>query len=1107
MKRIGIGWISSDTAEFRHSANTRRDHSPRLQTEGLAGEGLAGMAKSAWGIAAACLIVILCLAPAAKAQDSPQEAITKFADAANFQNNDAYDLALEEWTNFLAKFPKDPLSPKAQHYQGVCYLQLKKYDKAALAFAAVVKSHPKFEFIDDAYINLGWCRYSIAQAKQDPKAFQAAAATFAELLTKQPDSKHAAQALFFQGESLYLAGQLKACLQPYQTLLQKHKESELVCDAAYALGVAHEELKQYGQALKYYDQFLGQCKQDDLANEVLMRKAEMVLQGGDTKTAETLFAQVAAIADFESADHAQFRQGYCLSQQNKFKEAGDLYASLVGRFPDSSYKSDATVSAGRAYYRAGADEPAQQWFQKVVDAGAADVVESAHWICRLHLRNNRAALAIALADTVLPKAGDDKFTANLMMDKADALYADPAKKAESQAIYISIAEKYPDHSAASQALYNAAFGAMEIKDHAQAIQLATQFLAKFGENRLVADTRYVRAESNLQLRKYPEAEKELRELVALAADHPEKESWRVRLGASLYLQKKYADAEQQLSKDIATIKAPDQRAEALFVIGACCFYQEKYPAAIKALADSGKAEPKWRQADEALIFAARSQGKLGEFKAAQALAKRVLDEFPNSPVKDQAHYRLGEFHYAGGNFPEAIKHYGQVATVNPDSLFAPFALYGLGWSQLKSGAFPQATKAFTDLLAKFGEHELAADTRFARAMSRRQQNEFKGVLEDVAAFLQSEPPIATRCDALYERGLAEVGLQDFKGAVKTFASILKDNAKYASADKVLYELAWAHKSSGNAKAAAAQFAALGAAHPNSELAPEALFHVGEDHYQKKAYAEAAANYAQVKKATKQDVLHEKSVYKLGWANYQQEKYSEALVEFTEQAERHPQGALLSDALFMQGECSFKLKDYAAASAAFKATRKHKPSSENIAVLTLLHAGQSANQLENWDDSETVLSELISKHPKSNFIAEAHFERGRARQNLDRLDDAKADYTASTDQSRGEVGARAGFMLGEVLFIEKQYVLASRRFQRVMFGFGADKATEPVRNWQAKSGFEAGRCAEVLINQAEGQAKTTAIADAKKFYDYVVRSHPRHELAEAAKKRLAVLVKL
>ncbi len=50
-----------------------------------------------------------------------------YTDAANFQNNSAFDLAVDEWTRFLERFADDPLAPKAQHYLGVCQMQLKQY--------------------------------------------------------------------------------------------------------------------------------------------------------------------------------------------------------------------------------------------------------------------------------------------------------------------------------------------------------------------------------------------------------------------------------------------------------------------------------------------------------------------------------------------------------------------------------------------------------------------------------------------------------------------------------------------------------------------------------------------------------------------------------------------------------------------------------------------------------------------------------------------------------------------------------------------------------------------------------------------------------------------
>ena len=100
------------------------------------------------------------------------------------------------------------------------------------------------------------------------------------------------------------------------------------------------------------------------------------------------------------------------------------------------------------------------------------------------------------------------------------------------------------------------------------------------------------------------------------------------------------------------------------------------------------------------------------------------------------------------------------------------------------------------------------------------------------------------------------------------------------------------------------------------------------------------------------------------------------------------------------------------------------------------------------------------------------------------------------------------MMGELHFQEKKYDEAVREFQRAMFGFGGEQATPETKNWQAKSGYEAGRVAEVQITTAkEAAAKQKLIADAKRFYTFVAEKHASHELAGEAKKRLEALGKL
>jgi len=166
----------------------------------------------------------------------------------------AFDLAVEEWEKFLKKFPKDPLAAKAQHYLGVCNLQLKHYDQAAAAFQAVISQYPKFDAIQDAYLNLGWCQYSLAGQKAEGM-YAKAAATFSEMAKKFPDGKAIDQALFFWGESEYNQGKKKEAIVPYQQLVTNHAGSPLRRDAVYALGVAYEESGQFAEAGKIYDCF------------------------------------------------------------------------------------------------------------------------------------------------------------------------------------------------------------------------------------------------------------------------------------------------------------------------------------------------------------------------------------------------------------------------------------------------------------------------------------------------------------------------------------------------------------------------------------------------------------------------------------------------------------------------------------------------------------------------------------------------------------------------------------------------------------------------------------------------------------------------------------
>ena len=383
----------------------------------------------------------------------------------------------------------------------------------------------------------------------------------------------------------------------------------------------------------------------------------------------------------------------------------------------------------------------------------------------------------------------------------------------------------------------------------------------------------------------------------------------------------------------------------------------------------------------------------------------MLKSFPESALLDEAHYHLAESCYAAGQFADAIAAYDVVLQQHATSSYVPYALYGKGWSLMKSGQFDLAATDFSALIDQHGTHALKDDALFARGMCFRQAKKYAEAIANIDQYLNENPDAPQRADALYERGLSEALAEQPEKAADTFSELLKQFPDYPNGDKVLYELAWAYKVLSREAEASQTFASLAEKYPASSLAAEAHFHVGENYYNQKDYASAVKAYEQAAKANN-PALNEKVIYKLGWSQYQLAQHREALARFEELLKSYRDGELAADAWFMKGECLFRLNDFQLALPAFQEAIRREASSPQVAVLRQLHAGQAAGQLDKWQESMSYLDALIEQYPESYYVAEAYFERGRARQKLNQLDEAIKDFQTAAEKSRATVGIRA-----------------------------------------------------------------------------------------------------
>jgi tol-pal system protein YbgF len=97
-----------------------------------------------------------------------------------------YDLAMQEFTDYLKYFPKTDFAPNVQYYIGDIYYRKGDYDNSLQAFDAVLEQWSENSKTPDAHFMKG-----MSLRKMEKR--DAAAKEFRDVIAKYPDSEIAAR--------------------------------------------------------------------------------------------------------------------------------------------------------------------------------------------------------------------------------------------------------------------------------------------------------------------------------------------------------------------------------------------------------------------------------------------------------------------------------------------------------------------------------------------------------------------------------------------------------------------------------------------------------------------------------------------------------------------------------------------------------------------------------------------------------------------------------------------------------------------------------------------------------------------------------------------------
>ena len=567
-----------------------------------------------------------------------------------------------------------------------------------------------------------------------------------------------------------------------------------------------------------------------------------------------------------------------------------------------------------------------------------------------------------------------------------------------------------------------------------------------------------------------------------------------------------------------------------------------YKAAITRYQDFLKTYPKDPGNDRVLYQLSRAQEQGGGLEVALQTLDWLVREYPDTPYRDEAHFRRGELLFTTRAYAKAEAAYATVLKGDSGNPFRERALYMQGWSMFKQGRLDDALHPFFGVLdLKLPGFEAEAELESIAALSRADRElvedtfrvmslsleNLKGA-ETIPAYITSDLRRGYEFRVYQQLGELYIKQDRVKDAADTFAAFAKLHPLHAQAPLMQARVIGIYEQGGFANLALdAKKGYVGRYGSTSEFRraneagweraqPLVKTHVAElaRHYHASAqkskntadYQEAVRWYREYIASFPNDPQAAQNNFLLAELLFEDSRFAEAAVEYEKVAYQYPANDKSADAGYAA------LLSYAAQEkrvAPTEAPALQRASVESAlrfaaafgkdprAGLVLTNAAEKLFALRDGDRASTVAKQVLALEPPAasaqrrtawTVVAHTAFERGA----FDQSEKAYGEVIALTPER--EAG-RNDLVERQAASIYKQGEQARAAGQaRDAVGHFARVATvAPQSAVRATAQFDA---AAALIGLKDWDGAARTLEDFRQRY-------PNHPLQGEVSNKLAV----
>ena len=1008
-----------------------------------------------------CLLALMvCLLPATVRADAGDDAYTV---AAGFYKKERWDLATTEFQKFLQKYGQHPRAANARFFLGMAQINLDDYKGARDTFRTFLKDAAENRNAAHAMYRVAECSYLIDD-------LTAAETELAAYLTKFPTDELADRALPYLADCQLRRNKPDLALQTFQQAIQKYPEGPLQEDCWFGIAKCHEAQKQPAAALKIYEQL-----------------------AADTKTVR--------------ADEAQLNVGSRLYDLQKYTEAAAAFASLEQKFPESELLPLAHLNHGFSLFEVAQFAPAQAQFE-LAAKDPTQTVEANYWRGQSLKGLGQFGPAADLLQQQYLASPTHALAANLLYHWADAEQR-RGQPEVAQAKFLELADKFPKHELADDALHLASAAALDKGDLATAEKLTTRFATEFPSSGLRWHQELIRG--RLQLgRKETAAAVPLFQKILQESQNETTQNW-----AAFYLgfaQLELGQPAESLNAttklaELATQPDPLQTFAPVFLIrGAAQLAlanqepianQQRvlYQAAIDSAGAYLERMPTAAEADQALAIRALAAAHSGLKDRTQADVKELLDKHPKSAELDKTLVEVAEVAYSNEDWDWSAELFEQLLARGRDGKFYVAGLSGRAWSQYQRKDYVTAGPLFQQVVTDFPEHKDAAEAAFMTGKCLALAGDQPGALQAYAAAFAKYLPSKSAYLAGLEQARLQRVSQDYKGSDATYTVLLEKYPSPEHLDKVLNEWALMNYEAENFARSDEIFARLVREAPDSDLADNAQLSLAESELIAGKLDAAREKFVALEKSPKSDEqVQQTALYQLIGITLEKKDWPELRTVCQALVERFPASPQRSYAELHWAEADLQTEQLPAAAERLAKLTAQKEDATIAAAPWFPQAwvllAEAQFRQKKYEEIERLVAECRAWQPEWPALYLLDEVLGRSLNAQAKFPEAQAAFERVIDSPTGrrtETAAKSQFMIAEILLRQKKFAEAEAEYLKVdiLYKFPA---------WQAPALLQAGACQEELKRFPE----------AAKTYQALIDQHPTTDYAKQAMQRLLVV---